>query len=56
MLILSRKVDQKIIVGDVVFVVTEIREKSVCIGIDAPKDVPIVRDELTNGVKRVDAR
>jgi carbon storage regulator len=47
MLILSRKVNEQIIIGDdIVLTVVEIRGTSVRIGTDAPKDVSIVRDEL----------
>ena len=53
MLVLTRKVDEAIIVkvGDVEVRVTvvDIRLGSVRIGIDAPRDCPITRDELLTG-------
>lgn len=47
MLVLSRKVNQRIRIGQEIFVtVTAIRNGSVRIGIDAPPHVEIVRTEL----------
>ncbi len=47
MLVLSRKKNEKIVIGDsIVLVVKEIRGNRVTFGIEAPKDVPILRDEL----------
>ena len=47
MLILSRKAGEKIYIGDdIVLVVTKIDRGKVRIGIDAPKDIPILREEL----------
>jgi len=47
MLILSRKVHQEIVIGDGISItIVAIRGKQVRIGIKAPPDVPIRRDEL----------
>jgi carbon storage regulator CsrA len=50
MLILGRKVDQAILIGEgdqqIRVLVVRIRGDEVRIGIDAPKEVPIVREEL----------
>ena len=47
MLILSRSVDQKIIIGeDIVVMVVAIEGNRVRIGIQAPESVTIVREEL----------
>ena len=52
MLILSRKLDESIIIGkDVEVKVISIDGSSVKIGIDAPKDVDIIREELFTAVK-----
>ena len=46
-LVLSRKVGEKIMIGDnVELEVTAVNGKQVRIGITAPRDVPIVRSEL----------
>jgi carbon storage regulator len=46
MLVLSRKLQEQILVGEVVITVLEIRGRWVKIGIDAPREVPIRREEL----------
>lgn len=47
MLVLARKVDQAIWIGpDVRLMVTQIDRNTVRIGIDAPRDMVIVREEL----------
>ena len=46
MLILSRKRRQQFTIGDnIVITVVEIKGDKVRIGIDAPTDIPIVRDD-----------
>lgn len=50
-LVLTRKLDQKIVIGDgVVVTVLEIRGDSVKLGIDAPPSVKIQRDEVIAAV------
>ena len=52
MLILSRKVDEKIVIGDdIVISVIEIRGDQVRIGIDAPKKVKVFRQEVYDAIK-----
>lgn len=47
MLVLSRKVGERILVGENIWVtVVDIRGDKVRIGIDAPGDTPIKREEL----------
>ena len=47
MLILSRKVHQEIVIGDGISItIVAIRGKQVRVGIKAPPDVPIRREEL----------
>ena len=51
MLILTRKEGQTLHIGDEISVtVTQIRGKQVRIGIEAPKDVPILREEAKDKV------
>lgn len=53
MLILSRKKDEKIVIGDnITLMVIEIRGDKVRLGIDAPKDVSVHREEVYNAIKR----
>ncbi|MCA9070587.1 MAG: carbon storage regulator, partial [Planctomycetaceae bacterium] len=44
--------DEKIIIGDsIVITVVEIRRGLVRLGIDAPRDVPVHREEVYNAIK-----
>ena len=53
MLVLSRKKDEKIIIGDnITLMVIEIRGDKVRLGIDAPKEVSVHREEVYNAIKR----
>ena len=46
-LVLSRNKDERIVIGgDIVITVVEVRGDKVRLGIEAPKDVPIMRQEL----------
>ena len=50
MLVLSRKVGERVLVGDkVVITVVRIGPNAVRLGIEAPKDMNIVREELCDG-------
>lgn len=52
MLILSRKSDEEIVIGnDIVIKVTEISKGSVKIGIEAPKETVILRGELRDQIE-----
>ncbi len=52
MLILSRKEEESIIIdGNIVVKVLEIREGKVRLGIQAPKDVDIFREELYKSIQ-----
>lgn len=51
MLVLSRKKDEKIIIGDSISVmVIEIRGDKVRLGIDAPRDVTVHRQEVYEAI------
>ncbi len=53
MLVLSRKLDEKIAIGDnIEITVVEIRGDTVKIGISAPKDVKIYRGELLEAIQQ----
>lgn len=53
MLLLSRKKDEKIIIGDnITLMVIEIRGDKVRLGIDAPRDVPVHRQEVYEAIQR----
>ena len=47
MLVLTRQTNERILIGeDIVIEVREVRGSQVRIGIEAPKDVPVVREEI----------
>lgn len=53
MLVLSRKKDEKILIGDnITVMVIEIRGDKVRLGIDAPKEVRVHREEVYNAIMR----
>jgi carbon storage regulator len=53
MLVLSRKKDERIIIGDQITVmVIEIRGDKVRLGIDAPKEVTVHREEVYEAIRK----
>jgi carbon storage regulator len=53
MLVLSRKRDERIVIGDnIVITVIEVRGDKVRLGIDAPNDVPVHRQEVMDAIRR----
>lgn len=46
MLVLTRKIGQAVRIGNVRIVISKVGRGAVRIGIDAPREVPIVREEL----------
>lgn len=53
MLVLSRKVGEDILIGDVVVRVVSIRSDKVRLGIEAPKEVPVHRREIYDEIHGV---
>lgn len=49
MLVLTRKPQQKITVGPVTFTIIKIGDNTVRVGIDAPLDYTIARDDMAKG-------
>ncbi len=53
MLVLSRKKNESIIINDnITIVVVEIRGDKVRLGVDAPKEVPVHRQEVYEAIRR----
>ena len=53
MLVLSRQREETIIIGDSIRItIVEVRGDKVRIGIDAPKDVAVHRQEVYDAIKR----
>jgi carbon storage regulator len=53
MLVLSRKKDEKIVIGDnITVMVIEIRGDKVRLGIEAPKEITVHRQEVYDAIKR----
>ncbi len=53
MLVLSRQRDQSIIIGDnVVITIVDVRGDKVKLGIEAPKEIPVHRQEVYEAIQR----
>lgn len=52
MLVLTRRVDESIRIGDDIRItVVKIKgTQQICVGVDAPRDVPVLREELLDSV------
>jgi carbon storage regulator len=56
MLVLSRKRDERIVIGDnIVITVVDVRGDKVRLGIEAPPEVPVHRQEIVDALKRAAA-
>ncbi len=57
MLVLSRKTDESIIINDnIVITVVDVRGDKVRLGIDAPTDIPVHREEVYLSIKKDKAK
>lgn len=57
MLVLSRQRDESIIIGDnIVITIVDIRGDKVRLGIDAPTEIPVHRQEVYDAIQRENAR
>lgn len=55
MLVVSRKVGERILIGDkIVITVVKIGSSGVRIGIEAPKEMAVVREELAEQLRRAE--
>lgn len=52
MLVLSRKKNEAIKIGDITVMVIEIRGDKVRLGVEAPVEVPVHRGEVYEAIKR----
>ena len=53
MLVLSRKRDERIVIGDIIVItVVEVRGDKVRLGIEAPSEVPVHRQEVLDAMRR----
>lgn len=57
MLVLTRRVDESIRIGDDIRItVVKIKgTQQICVGVDAPRDVPVLREELLTARDRTES-
>jgi carbon storage regulator len=54
MLVLSRKEGERIVIGDnITLVISKVNGNRVTIGIEAPRDIKVVRGELTDAAETI---
>lgn len=52
MLVLTRKTDESIVIGDdIVIKIVDVTGKSVKLGVDAPRDVAVYRQEVYDAIR-----
>jgi carbon storage regulator len=57
MLVLSRQRDESIIIGDnIVITIVDIRGDNVRLGIEAPTEIPVHRQEVYDAIQRENAK
>ena len=57
MLVVSRKPGQSITIGnDITVMITSVKNGKVYVGVDAPRSVPVFRQEVVDAIKRDGAR
>ncbi|MGE5507756.1 MAG: carbon storage regulator CsrA [Chitinophagales bacterium] len=57
MLVLTRKIDESIIIGDDIRItVVEVRHDQVKLGITAPRDIPVHREEVYREIQEENRR
>ena len=57
MLVLSRRVGEKIVIGEgIVVTVVEIQRDKVRLGVEAPRSVPVHRQEIADRIQREKAK
>lgn len=54
MLVLKRRINQSIMIGDAKVSVCSVKGGAVTLGIDAPNDIPIFRTEVFEGLQRLE--
>jgi carbon storage regulator len=53
MLVLSRKRDERIVIGDnIVITIVDVRGDKVRLGIEAPPEIPVHRQEIIDALRR----
>ncbi len=54
MLVLSRRVGEKILIGDdITITIVRVAQGTVRVGVDAPRDMAVIRQEVADSMKRL---
>lgn len=56
MLVLTRKTDERIVIGNITVTVVAVKKGRVRLGVEAPRDLVVMREEIANRKSKIENR